>query len=157
MSELSRTVEKTATKKKEFSQADHIATQNLCRLWAEFRAKHLSEKKSNMTQEKAAIALGWTQSNLSQYLNGIVPIGFKAAQKLASLFECKISDIRPDYRDISDSSDEQRNEVKALLSEMKELLNDIRSGKTDPMTAHQKVEMMSQKINLASEIIAQSA
>ncbi|MEG1346707.1 MAG: helix-turn-helix transcriptional regulator [Hafnia sp.] len=151
MNELNSANQTHKTKRKEFTQADVIANENLRELWATFRASHLRDTKETMTQEKAATLMDWTQSNFSQYLNGIVPIGFKAAQKLSILFGCKISDIRPDYRDINLGNEiDQKEEMKAMLSEMLDILSGMRTGETDTDTAHQKVVNLTQRLNSAT-------
>jgi transcriptional regulator with XRE-family HTH domain len=151
MSELNTERPTLKAKRKEFTQADMIANDNLRSLWSEFRAKHFSETKESMTQEKAAKLMDWTQSNFSQYLNGIVPIGFKAAHRLSILFGCKISDIRPDYRDISLESDADHKEaMKSMLGEMLDLLSVMRSGNADADLVHQQVDNLAQRVSLTA-------
>lgn len=143
--------------KKEFTPADRIANENLCTLWATFRAKHMLETQENMTQEKAALLLGWTQSNLSQYLNGIVPIGFKAAQKLATMFNCKISDIRPDYRDISEEQNDQREELKSIMAEMMQILDGMRTGDASTEMMLKQAKNLSERVTVVTDSIEQTA
>ena len=48
------------------------------------------------SQEAISDALGFTQSALSQYLNGRIPLNFEAAAKFAGLLQCDVSDFSPD-------------------------------------------------------------
>jgi hypothetical protein len=80
-----------------------------------------------------------------------VPIGFKAAHRLSILFGCKISDIRPDYRDISLESDADHKEaMKSMLGEMLDLLSVMRSGNADADLVHQQVDNLAQRVSLTA-------
>jgi len=47
------------------------------------------------SQAEAARILGFGQSAVSQYLNGAIPLNFRAASKFAELLRCSIRDISP--------------------------------------------------------------
>ena len=48
------------------------------------------------SQEAISDLLGFTQSALSQYLNGRIPLNFEVAAKFAGLLQCDVSDFSPD-------------------------------------------------------------
>lgn len=71
---------------------DRLAAANLKRIWGR------KKKELNLTQEKAADAFGIkTQSAISQWLNGKVPLGPVAVLRFARLLEVDPTDIRPDF------------------------------------------------------------
>lgn len=124
--------------KKPFTPEEVTATKNLKQLWGEYRVRYITEHGEAITQAKAARQMGWTQSNFSQYLNGIVPVGIKAAQKISILFGCKMSDIHHDYRDSEAVAEKEK--LKSMLSEIMTVLSQLSRGETDATTAHRTAQ-----------------
>ncbi|MFK4132440.1 helix-turn-helix domain-containing protein [Pseudomonas luteola] len=121
--------------KRGLTVADMRAAENLKAIWKDYRVRYYLQHGETMTQKKAAALINnWTQSNLSQYLNGIVPIGLKAAQLMADLFGCNVSDIRPDYVDTAVL--EENEQLKSMLSKVLTALNQLQAGETDLQQVH---------------------
>lgn len=137
-STLSVTEARKKAIKKPFTPEEVTATDNLKRLWSEYRVRYITEHGEAITQAKAAKQMGWTQSNFSQYLNGIVPVGIKAAQKISILFGCKMSDIHQDYRDSEAVAEKEK--LKSMLSEIMTVLSQLSRGETDATTAHRTAQ-----------------
>lgn len=61
-----------------------------------FKEKAAEEKAGRLTQATLADDLGYTtQSAVSQYLNGKVPLNIDASIKFATRFGCRVSDFSP--------------------------------------------------------------
>ncbi len=66
------------------------AAERLRGLWDKHR------RATGMSQEQAALALGWSQqSAVSQYLNGKIPLNIEATAKFARLLGVTVADIFP--------------------------------------------------------------
>ena len=124
--------------RKPFTSEEIIATENLKQLWSEYRLRHVAEHGEAITQAKAASQMGWTQSNFSQYLNGIVPIGSKAAHKISIFLGCKVSEIHQDYRDSEAVAEKEK--LKSMLGDIMTILSQLSRGETDAMTAHRTAQ-----------------
>jgi transcriptional regulator with XRE-family HTH domain len=85
-------------KKRDLSAGEKLCAQ---------RAKSLYEK-SGKTQEDIGYELGMTQSAVTQYLNGHIPMNFGIKISLAKCFAVPITAIDPELEDILHlSQDEQ--------------------------------------------------
>jgi transcriptional regulator with XRE-family HTH domain len=130
--------------KKAMTTADVQASLNLKGIWADYQSKHARTHGVAVTQKIIAAQMGWSQSNFSQYLNGTVPIGRKAAQIMAEVFDCKASDIRPDY---SDAQVIQQNEqLISMLHDVLGVLNDLRTGEADIKKVHLIAQAVEQRV-----------
>lgn len=74
--------------------ADIAAARRLRAIWDKRRAE------LELTQEKAADLLGWTQGAVSHYLNGKIPLGLPAVFKWAALLRTSPYAIRPEIADV---------------------------------------------------------
>ncbi len=76
---------------RKLSKQDLMASQNLKRIW-------LSKRRLlGLTQAKAAILLGFSnQSAVSQYINGLIPLGLGATLNFSQLLEVDPVEIRPE-------------------------------------------------------------
>jgi transcriptional regulator with XRE-family HTH domain len=120
--------------KKAMTNADVQASFNLKKIWERYKSEYVSTDGESMTQKIIAARMGWSQSNFSQYLNGIVPIGRKAAQTMAEVFGCSATDIRPDYSDAQVI--EQNTQLISMLHEMLDVLSKLRTGEADINKVH---------------------
>lgn len=129
-----KTVKATQVKKL-MTQSDVQAAINLKGIWTHYKANHSNATGDPVTQAEIAAKMGWSQSNFSQYLNAIVPIGRKAAQTMANVFGCSATDIRSDYTDAHVI--EENTQLKSLLHEVLEALSQLKTGKIDLNQFHQ--------------------
>lgn len=67
---------------------------------ARLRAAWDSRADKSLTQEAAAARMGMTQSGVSQYLTGRIPVGLEAALKFAALLGIKAEEINPRVADL---------------------------------------------------------
>lgn len=77
--------------KRNWTPADREATARLKSAWAAWQARH-----PKVTQAQAAPGMGITQSALSQYLQGKVPMRSEAAFKIARFLGVDPRELRPD-------------------------------------------------------------
>lgn len=77
--------------KRNWSAADREATVRLNAAWQAWQARH-----PKVTQAQAAPGMGITQSALSQYLQGKVPMRSEAAFKIARFLGVDPRELRPD-------------------------------------------------------------
>lgn len=61
----------------------------------EKRKKEAKAQGMKFSQETVALACGWTQGAVGQYLNAKIPLNFSAASKLANALNASISDFAP--------------------------------------------------------------
>lgn len=80
-------------RKRNIGPHDREAARRLKQAWDDWQQKH-----PGMTQAKAAERLGWTQSALSQYIRGEVPLRIAATFKLAEFFGVHPHQLRPDLK-----------------------------------------------------------
>ena len=80
---------------RQMSKTEHIpiANRNLRRIW------EIKKGVRGFIQVDAAAELGWTQSGLSHYLNGITEINAPAAIKLANFLNVDPIEIDPNIED----------------------------------------------------------
>jgi transcriptional regulator with XRE-family HTH domain len=78
-------------RKRVLTPADERAAARARDLWADYQRKH-----PGVSQESAAEDTGMSQSAFSQFLLARVPIGLRAALKLAALFQVEPQAIRDD-------------------------------------------------------------
>lgn len=58
-------------------------------------------RQFHLSQDKIAAECGWqSQSTVSQYLNGLIPLNLEAAVKFATLLECSVSEFHPGFHEI---------------------------------------------------------
>lgn len=74
--------------------ADIAAARRLRSIWDKRRTE------LELTQEKAADLLGWTQGAVSHYLNGKIPLGLPAVFKWAALLRTSPYAIRPEIAEV---------------------------------------------------------
>ena len=75
------------TNKRPLTNEKRLLAANLKRVW-------LSKKSAlGLTQEKVALAWGWTQGNITQYLNGHIPLNTDTVNKFANLLGVDPSEI----------------------------------------------------------------
>lgn len=91
----------------------------LNRLYQEWMALRPKE-----TQTTCARAIGYTQSNLSLYLTGAVPIRERAALMFAEFFKCALTDLRPDLAEMAVIDENLR--LAKLLKESLDMLSEVR-------------------------------
>ncbi|KAF1692682.1 helix-turn-helix domain-containing protein [Pseudoxanthomonas koreensis] len=82
---------------------DKETAETLTRLWNEYRRQNLSASGKPPTQAVLAEATGYTQSAISQYLNGYLKFGYGAVLKFARFFGVSPSEIRPDLDALPDA------------------------------------------------------
>lgn len=84
-----------ASRTRKLTDADRRAAAKLRTLWADFK-----KKNPGISQETAAGRAGMTQSALSQFLLGTVPMRITPVLKLAKLLGVPPTDIRDDLGDM---------------------------------------------------------
>lgn len=89
--------------KRALTGPDKVAAQNLKRIW------NSTKTDLNLTQEKIAAILGWSQPPLNQYLNGIIPLNPTATFKLARALQVEAEDIDPRLSTLVPVSSRLRN------------------------------------------------
>lgn len=85
-----------SSRKRTLTDADKRATAKLRALWADYK-----KKNPGISQEAAAAKVGITQSALSQFLLGTVPMRLSPVLKLAQLFGVDPTAIRDDLQPMS--------------------------------------------------------
>lgn len=77
-------------KKRETTPEEKLNAQRLKSIW--------TSKKSElgMTQDKLGEKLGMSQSAITQYLNGVIPLNLEAIMGFCSALHCLPSDIDPE-------------------------------------------------------------
>jgi transcriptional regulator with XRE-family HTH domain len=84
------------TTNRKFTPADRQAAKNLREIWDR------KYRELGLTQASAAEKMEFqTQSAVSQYLNGAVPLRIAAALKFAKILKVKPTDIRPDLAELT--------------------------------------------------------
>lgn len=83
------------------TEADLVAASNLRTLWDAAVAESIRDpNRKRITQEDVAEVLGGvSQSAISQYLNGLIPLNYAALHAFAKVIGCSPSDIRQDLRE----------------------------------------------------------
>lgn len=79
--------------KKDIEQLDKDASENLKRIWGEYKI----ENKTNQTD--FAEQMHMTQGCFSSYISGINPIGLRMLVKFSDALKCNPSDIRAELKD----------------------------------------------------------
>lgn len=74
------------------TELDQQAAQRLREHWTAYK------RATGAIQQDFAESLGWSQGNLSQYLNGKAPLGMEATKKLAEALNIQPADIRQELR-----------------------------------------------------------
>jgi transcriptional regulator with XRE-family HTH domain len=82
---------------RQITEADLAAARALERLWEKAK-KQAADRGRKLTQKEAAADMGWTQGMVSQYIQGITPLGAVAVLKWAQYLGCKPTDIRRDFQ-----------------------------------------------------------
>lgn len=86
----------TPSRKAKPTAADLRAAERLKRLWTEAVAASRSPGRQTLTQEVAAEELGVNQSAVSQYINGLIPLNYRAVLGFSQLLGVEPSAIRAD-------------------------------------------------------------
>lgn len=95
------------TRKRELSNAEIEAAQNLKKIWNEKR------KVLKISQEEMAFKCGWSgQSAFSQYLHSRIPLNTDAVLKIAKILEVHPTEIMPEIAALMPTS--QKIEVKKV-------------------------------------------
>ena len=74
------------------NKAELEISARLSRLW------HAKKKELNLSQERAAELYGCSQGNISQYLNGKIPLNTDAIYKFAKILQISPFEIQPDLK-----------------------------------------------------------
>jgi transcriptional regulator with XRE-family HTH domain len=94
---------------RQITDADRAAAANLRELWTAHKHAH------NIRQSDVAEALSISESAVTQYLRGDLPLGVKATLRWARYLNVAPSAIRPDFEELAGMSPPRVNE--ALLRE----------------------------------------
>lgn len=84
------------TRKRKLTDADRRALAKVKDFWSDYR-----KKNPGISQEAAASRAGFTQSAMSQFLQGRVPIRVSPAMKFAKLFGVAPTEIRDDLAHVA--------------------------------------------------------
>lgn len=100
------------------------ASAKLSRIW------HAKKKELGLSQERAAELYGCSQGNISQYLNGKIPLNTDAVYKFAKILKVNPIEIRPDLKDAVALSSLELDEVTAkTLLPILEKLSPVEAAK----------------------------
>lgn len=100
------------------------ASAKLSRIW------HAKKKELGLSQERAAELYGCSQGNISQYLNGKIPLNTDAVYKFAKILKVNPIEIRPDLKDAVALSSLDLDEVTAkTLLPILEKLSPVEAAK----------------------------
>lgn len=83
------TTQKKTSSRRKLKPKEMEVTGNLRSIWDQ------KKKSMKLTQESAAVLLGWTQGAVGQYLNGKIPLNTDAIIKWAALLKVQVQDIDP--------------------------------------------------------------
>ena len=104
--------------------AEREASAKLSRIW------HAKKKELGLSQERAAELYGCSQGNISQYLNGKIPLNTDAVYKFAKMLKVNPIEIRPDLKEAVTLSSLELDEVTAkTLLPILEKLSPVEAAK----------------------------
>ena len=91
-----------AMERRELTQYEKETAERLKAIWLSVK------KRRNLTQEDLKLSMGFkSQSAVSHYINGIIPLNTDSKIKFARFLNCKVTDFDPDFIEIGSLTDTQ--------------------------------------------------